>query len=122
MDDNLLEVLAEALGVETIDLLERTALSHQQLIMIKMVRIVFLSECMDDAVRKGDILEDLENAVDDMDDEKLAAFIENVPKLQRAMERATAAFELARTLALAASENETDEEVAGYADEESNRA
>ena len=85
--------IAHELGIDTVALMEDVGLSHQQKTMSRMTRIILLGEFSDKGeLREGVLEKDLLTAVTRMDTKELIDFDRNVPKLLRALDRASKAF------------------------------
>jgi hypothetical protein len=94
--------MAEALGVEPLDLHEQASLTQQQLVIVKMVRLELLSQMRkEDPLPEGGFAKDVAGAVARMETSTLIAFERNVPALLRGLNNAIKVFEDAVTQARA---------------------
>jgi hypothetical protein len=90
----MMKVMAEALGVDPLNLYEEAWLSEQQRIMIKMVRVELLGQLRkEDPLSEGGFAKDVAEAVARMDTHTLITFERNTPALLRGLDNAIKVFE-----------------------------
>jgi hypothetical protein len=91
---SMMKVMAEALGVDPLNLYEEAWLSEQQRIMIKMVRVELLGQLRkEDPLSEGGFAKDVAEAVARMDTHTLITFERNTPALLRGLDNAIKVFE-----------------------------